>query len=644
MATSEFAPTIGPGSTADPTDSLPRGWVRVVVGALLTLHAVLVLIPSLRYGPRIDEAGHLASGVAHWQTGDLGFYVVNPPLVRMVATAPVAAVGWEVDLGPPSVHRGDRPEFGLGRLFAKRYGQASFDAWRLARLTLLPVTLLGGWVAYRWSAQIGGHAAGLATLALWSVSPNLLATASSICPDLSAAVAGLVCLRLFARWLDDPAWPRAAALGLAAGIAMLTKFTWIALAVLFPACWLFDRLFDRVVRRRPAAAWRRQAVQIAAISGLVWSVVVVGYGAERMFRPLGEFQFRSEFLRSDVVRRAIGQQSNPTPKPSRPERLRRSGNCFAGSPLANVPCPLPARLVEGIDIQKRDFESGFDSYLLGEWKSGGWKSYYLIGLACKVPVALWGLILLAVGPATRRLGRADALSLLAIPVGLFVLVSLQDGFSHHLRYVLFVFPPLFVLAGQAVSPRPNAPAGASITRSPRRLLGLVLLVAFAAESLSQFPHVQAFFTYAVGGPDNSMNLLVDSNVDWGQDITTLQQWMADHPEVDQLQLAYFGLLNPADVGISYRPPILAPPHGSEAAAQFRPEPGWYAASVTLLAGYEYGMPTPDGGMVFVPRGSLRYLRCQRPVERLGNSIYIYRLTETDADSWSEAADPSSRQD
>src|SRR5262245_38407414 len=86
-------------------------------GPVLALAALLAAQPALlawaatRHSPSIDEVGHLAAGLHHWRTGTFDLYRVNPPLVRFLATAPLAALGVEppplpLDTAPPL-----RPEF-----------------------------------------------------------------------------------------------------------------------------------------------------------------------------------------------------------------------------------------------------------------------------------------------------------------------------------------------------------------------------------------------------------------------------------------------------------------------------------------------------------------------------------------------------
>jgi len=42
------------------------------------------------------------------------------------------------------------------------------------------------------------------------------------------------------------------------------------------------------------------------------------------------------------------------------------------------------------------------------------------------------------------------------------------------------------------------------------------------------PHYLAFFNELAGGPGSGHRVLVDSNLDWGQDLKGLRNWMSDH--------------------------------------------------------------------------------------------------------------------
>lgn len=575
--------------------------VRVVAGSLLLLHAVLLAVPSVRYGPRLDEVGHMAAGLSHWQTGDFTLYAVNPPLVRLWATAIPYLCGWRLNDATSPVAAATRAEFELGRQFAHN-AETPLIAWQIARLSLIPVSLLGAWVAFRWSRELGGDRAGLLTLSLWTFSPNLLATGSSICPDMAAASIGLATLYLFRQWLTHPTWSSTVRFGVLLGLTELTKFTWITLLVGLPLVWLTVR-----IRQSEAVSWWREAAMGVAAGLIAWDVVVLGYAATDVGRPLGDFSFVSESLGGG------------------------GGNRFRETALAGVPFPLPAAALEGIDVQKRDFERGFRSYLLGEWKHGGWLHYYAVAMLVKTPIAFWPLLVWGLANLIRtpagRPARADRWLLVGTAGGIFVFVSSQTAFSHHVRYVLPCLPPLLVIAGQSARQAGRVP--------------LVLALLFAAESLSQFPNVQSFFTWTIGGPRAGRFVLVDSNLDWGQDVTAVSRWQNAHPEVPRpIGYLYFGFVDPSDFGVEYAlpPPQPITPGDRLAAARwpdrYGPQPGWYAVSASVLMGIHYSVPNGQGGSVYVDDDRYGYFQDFSPHAVLAGSVYLFHISQEDVEKWS----------
>ena len=146
------------------------------------------------------------------------------------------------------------------------------------------------------------------------------------------------------------------------------------------------------------------------------------------------------------------------------------------------------------------------------------------------------------------------------------------------------------------------------------LLGLVWSV---ASSLSVYPHNLAYFNELAGGPRNGPRHLLDSNIDWGQDLYFLKRWADDHTEARPLYLSYFGMFDAAAIY-----PVLRPI--GEAKVNDGPRPGWYAVSVNTVYGYSLG------GLQREPVTTYTYFQRFEPVDYAGYSIYIYHVT------WEEA--------
>jgi hypothetical protein len=266
--------------------------------------------------------------------------------------------------------------------------------------------------------------------------------------------------------------------------------------------------------------------------------------------------------------------------------------------------------------------------LRGEWRKGGWWYYYLYAIAVKVPLGVWVVgVLAAFLTLIRReysSGWRDELVVLAPAAILLILVSSQTGFNHHLRYVLPIFPFAFIWLSKV------ARAFVFNARVLAVLAGTVVVWALAS-SLWIYPHNLSYFNEAAGGPENGHAHLVDSNIDWGQDVLYLKNWLEHHPEARPLGLAYFGAFDPRVAGIDFSLPPKGPTADERELEFLGPRPGWFAISVSTLRGLRFSLPNGRGGLVGGYAGEYTYFLHFQPVARAGYSIYIYHLTAEECD-------------
>ena len=597
--------------------SSPRGhWVlHSSVGALVTLHVLLLAWSALRHSPGWDEPGHLVAGMSHWRFGTFDLYRVNPPLVRTVAVVPAVVAGPAYDWSAYDGRPGARPEGPVRMDFIRVNGARIFWFHTLARWACIPFSLIGAYVCWRWGAELYGPAAGVTALALWCFSPSIVGHGALITPDVGSAALGAAAAYLLWKWLEEPTWYRAIWAGIVFGLAQLTKFTLLVFFGLWPLLWIAWRLagqhrageneedvrrlgepltltpdplpaWDRRVR---GSGWRLEAAQIAVMLLLGLYVINVGYGFEGTFTRLGEYGFVTEMF------------GGPGPAGGRagPHSVR---NRFKGTLLAPLPVPVPKNYLMGIDLQRADFEGKMHSYLRGEWRMGGWWYYYLYALFIKEPLGTWMLAFLAAGAAcsghryTARL-RSE-LVLLAPLLAVLVLVSSQTGFSHHLRYVLPIFPFGFIWISKA----------ARAFEFRHRWMAAAVAGALTwsvVSSLWVYPHSLSYFNELVGGPRNGHYHLGNSNADWGQDLFYLKRWLDRNPQARPLTLASYSLIDPRLAGIDY---VARPPTDG-------PEPGWHAVSVNRIHHRE---------------GQYEYFLRMEPVAMAGYSIYIYHITLEEA--------------
>ncbi|MBI4668255.1 MAG: glycosyltransferase family 39 protein [Elusimicrobia bacterium] len=249
---------------------------------------------------------------------------------------------------------------------------------------------------------------------------------------------------------------------------------------------------------------------------------------------------------------------------------------------------------------------GHQSYLMGKYSEKGFWHYFIIAFLLKTTIPFLFAIAIA-GYFGIRQYRNPSLYLLLIPVLFLLAASVFAPLKIGHRHILPIYPFLFVLAGTLVQ------------RVRWRYALVFLLPWHTAESLAVCPHYLSYFNEIAGGPKNGWRYLIDSNTDWGQDITHLQNYVRQNPDAEMV-LSYFGPITVKAVGFSFQDFLSMPGFGKDASHINSPQPSKeiLAISVTNLQGlYFYQQLGPD------PFG---WLKIKKPIGRAGYSILLYDIT------------------
>jgi hypothetical protein len=230
------------------------------------------------------------------------------------------------------------------------------------------------------------------------------------------------------------------------------------------------------------------------------------------------------------------------------------------------------------------------AYWNGSYSTSGWRGFFPYCWLVKTPLPTLGLVALASGAGLvflrRRSGPSDFRSLLSsrvVPALALLVVYWPTAILSTLnlghRHILPTYPALFVLLG-----------GVALLFEVRwiRHLAKALLLWLVADCALAFPDYIAYFNSAIG-TKNGYRHLVDSSLDWGQDLPQLKTWLDarqhQEPAPKRPFLAWFGQADPKHYGID-APDIIEP-----APFPRRYEPGLYCVSATMLAGL-YSIPAP----------------------------------------------------
>lgn len=588
----------------------------LATAAFLAMFA-LALTSMAADSPTFDEQGFLVRGLAYLRGPDNGgnrHMRVGHPLGLNALNAALLSADPSVRL--PSDHPSwsetsfHRP----AELFLWEIGNDVEHIMFLARLPTIWLGLLLAAVGARWAAEMvagwtnatalrsrAANIAGLTTLVLIAFDPNILAHARLVTTDLGLSAAATAAGYTLWRFLSRPSWQRAAVAGAALGLLLNTKFT----ALLFLALFGIVALVGIALGNRGSGDGE------------------IGRLSESRDRPLSQSLSGLRQPRSLIPAAAIisvvafltlwaghGFQMGPL----------RAPMPVLGQ-LGGAAVPLSDYLDQLLDIGNR-LEVSTPSFLLGRYSDSGWWYYFPVAFLLKTPLP--ALLLVAASfiyvvriAANHRKNRPalllDLVSLL-IPAGGFFAIALTTDINLGYRHILPVLPFLYVLAGCVAG---HAIAGRQTGRAaPTVKYGAAaLLVWLVAVSIWIYPHYLAFFNVLAGGPDGGWRALVDSNLDWGQDLSRLATWL-DENGVERVWLSYFGEARPEYYGIAYDgldsfPPRLMNP-GARPFYPHDPAPGWYAISTTTLQGVHFA----DHDQFAVFRG-------RQPAAKIGHSIFLY---------------------
>lgn len=151
------------------------------------------------------------------------------------------------------------------------------------------------------------------------------------------------------------------------------------------------------------------------------------------------------------------------------------------------------------------------TYLLGEISNDGFWSYFPIAFSVKTPLPTLCLLVTGIGLWLSKGKDNRANVYLLIPPILYFLAAIPSRMNIGLRHLLPIYPFVFVIIGGIVGKFWQDHSG--IKRSSVILFGAW----YSFSRVTLYPHFLTFFNEFARGPRNGHRILVDSNLDWGQD-------------------------------------------------------------------------------------------------------------------------------
>lgn len=642
-----------------------------MAAALAVCYWIMAVSGQLEKSTTFDEIAHLTAGYSYWLADDYRLHPENGVLPQRWVALPLLIGNYRFPSRDQPAWRGANV-WDLGDQFFHRLGNPLEAMLFRGRAMIALAGAALGLVVYAWARSLFGPSGGLLSLLLYVFCPNMLAHGSLITSDMMLSLtltASVWCWWLMLHRLDAFTVLRSAAV-----MALLFVSKMSAILVLPMALAL---LTIRLIAQRRAIK-ANEPVREAASSTLA-PVTVLGTVAVHAGVIVVVIWAFFGFHYS-----IFGPDRHPDDRTYYDWNvlLADSGPARPAIELAREHRLLPEAYLYGFASVLYGSRQRI-TFLNGEHGLTGWWYFFPYVALVKTPLPFFIVLGLAAMGAVRlarlrgaqegrpvRCARARGLyetAPLWVLLAVYWAVALGSNLNIGHRHILPTYPALFVLAG----------AAAGWFTLPRRRVAVGVLACCLAwtviESVSIRPHYLAYFNQLVGGPARAYRHLVDSSLDWGQDLPGLKRWLDGHGLNEQsatpVYLSYFGTGDPAYYRIAARP---LPGYIARNQDEIPPLTGGvYCISATMLQGLYLDFRGPwtpayeglyrsvladvvqyhrtkenqaarrkleqeKGAEFWITRfrqyGQLRfarlasYLRQREPDDQVGYSILIYRLS------------------
>jgi 4-amino-4-deoxy-L-arabinose transferase-like glycosyltransferase len=531
--------------------SLARVRPAAIAALLIAIGAIRMATTFRTFSATNDEATHLGAGLEALQFHRYVFQSENPPLARVIFAALPFLGGMRFD---------PRGTF-TDQIHSVFYGHGEYRANLFrARAGTIVFFIIAGVALFFAARDELGDTGALAATFLFTMEPVILGYSALATHD-GPAVAGLaVALLAFGRWLRKPDLKHALIFGAAFGFSINCKFSSIVFVPVTCIAIAAVRVFrDAALRKGLGRALATMAPAAIVTLFVIWA----GYGFA--VHTVGELQ--------------PWVDSYPLPLQHALARISPS-----------TPLPAPAFFI-GISALHKTNEDGFQSFLCGRLGMTGWWWYFPFAVAMKTTIAALILFLAGAWFALRDETLRGPFAEWRLAALATVAVAMPSTLDIGIRYILPFYVPFAIASAASVL---------AMLRASRvsAAAAIVLLVCHLGASAFAHPDYFPYFN-AFAGRDPS-RYLVDSNVDWGQDILRLRS-VVRRKHIPSLSVA---LMGPADLAALGFPPIYP-------IDMFVRAHGWVAIS-------------DHPRQVMQQQGGCRWLPSE-PTQRVGKSISLYYI-------------------
>ena len=555
---------------------------ELIVAALLIGFFWLVSVYSVtEKSATQDEGLHLISGLSYWLFDDYRLQPENGNLPQRLGSLPAYLLGAHLVPEDHSLWT-NAEQFRLGTVGLYGIGNEGIWLLFLGRVVMITCSLGVLILVWRWSRSLWGPGGGLISLLVACSSTDLIANGRLVTSDVFFLGALLAYTWSFWRLIHGITLSHCLFYILSACVICVAKYSAV---FIIPISILL--LCTRMIagkRDLNLSLWRgkisrkihgrgKSLLALLAISSVAaisaWGSIWFAYGTRFEAFTRGEGTFYRDF-----------EQILPE------EGFKRTVlETFHEYKI------FPEPFIYGF-THTLHYSKSRSAYFMGEHGNGGWRLFFPISFLIKSPITfllIVGLTFYTTVLAIRTYLREDRKKIFKgiyetspiwLALGLYGTTAVLTNLNIGHRHILPCYGFLFILCGSLAlwfkheRFRQTKIIPATLT---------VILIAAPIEAHRIFPNYLSFFNALVGGPENGRYYLVDSSLDWGQDLPQLSAYLEKTPFEGP---TYSMLFTPSDIEYYGVKTTQLFSYGGDNYTWALPElkPGRYVASATSLMG------------------------------------------------------------
>ena len=575
---------------------------KLIAIVIIASATALAIASFWNDSPVVDEIPHIGAGYSYVVQHSYQFNPEHPPLAKDLAGLALLplhlnqtafsqkyAANWPTDVNG---------EWNFGRALIFQTGNDAITLIRVAKLPMLLFFIISAWIIFVWTKKIFGDKPALLATFLFSFTPTIIVHSRLVTTDVALLAGVMASLYFFVHYLENQSTKNFWLAVIVFGFGQLTKFSaflLIPLVVFLAILW----------------AYANQQ-RLSGMIRMAWKAILI-------------IVFSFAFVVGPIYQLHLLNYSGQKQKADATVILGSYGNrIFADSVIwaSDKPFLRPfAQYGLGVLMIFQRNVGGNQTYFLGNVYQTAVKSYFPVVYALKEPIPFLILFVVAImGFFTYVRSREKnfkywirnhfaetALFAWAI---FYWATSINANLNIGIRHLIPVYGATAILVAGQLSVLYEH------VKAKRAYLAFVGIMCswLLAETIMVFPYYLTYFNEFAGGPAGGHRYVVDSNLDWGQDLKRLSDWV-DTNNIKKISLDYFGWADPSYY-LGNKAVWIRNGKYTSAKEFLRDNPagGYIAVSATF---YQQSIATDK---------NYSWLSEYQPIAIVGNSIFVWHIT------------------